>query len=544
MTVGIGRRIFDGCRFRLREPGRSSQMASVPSSSCPPFRPRARLRSGAGLPREATGFTLCILAARLAKSCRRTERCAAGSYPVSYRPQPSRLPVARGNGRSGPDDTPIQPDLCDKIRQHYCPKFVMPEILEHRTRPIYKNLGHFATENCADAQSKRKLRSPAHLRDQPAGFTAFRSPWHLARQASKSAMVALDFSQPAMDFHECSLHPTTGRAPIPRSPPACRPMPAALPTAYGDGDLDQNGRAALHRDLRTRGRGLLRRHRHGRQLAVAGRVQPPRRHLLLPSRSACASRTNAARRNIFTGGSRLHRRRRRRWARSIRRSLSATISRFPPDDRPWRTADGGHDHPGDRSRHRLQPGRNRRRSPRSPRSTICRCTWTARASPTRWSRSTTTPAEMTWKRGVDILSFGGTKNGCWCAEAVVLFDPDQAPRKCAFCASAPPSSSPSRASSPPSSTPISKTVSGWITPATPTPWPRGWPRHRGFATARLAWLPQANEVLPSSKRTKAEKLQAAGAAFYDWHTPHSFDGDRRRRRRPLSLRHQLRDDGG
>ncbi|PLX35946.1 MAG: low specificity L-threonine aldolase [Hyphomicrobiales bacterium] len=37
-----------------------------------------------------------------------------------------------------------------------------------------------------------------------------------------------------------------------------------------------------------------------------------------------------------------------------------------------------------------------------------------------------TPAELTWKAGVDILSFGGTKNGCWCAEAVVFFNPDQA----------------------------------------------------------------------------------------------------------------------
>ena len=37
-----------------------------------------------------------------------------------------------------------------------------------------------------------------------------------------------------------------------------------------------------------------------------------------------------------------------------------------------------------------------------------------------------TPAEATWKAGVDILSFGGTKNGCWCAEAVVFFDPDKA----------------------------------------------------------------------------------------------------------------------
>ena len=37
-----------------------------------------------------------------------------------------------------------------------------------------------------------------------------------------------------------------------------------------------------------------------------------------------------------------------------------------------------------------------------------------------------TPAEMTWKQGVDILSFGGTKNGCWCAEAIVFFDPAMA----------------------------------------------------------------------------------------------------------------------
>ena len=37
-----------------------------------------------------------------------------------------------------------------------------------------------------------------------------------------------------------------------------------------------------------------------------------------------------------------------------------------------------------------------------------------------------TPAEMTWKRGVDILSFGGTKNGCWCAEAVIYFDKSKA----------------------------------------------------------------------------------------------------------------------
>lgn len=37
-----------------------------------------------------------------------------------------------------------------------------------------------------------------------------------------------------------------------------------------------------------------------------------------------------------------------------------------------------------------------------------------------------TPAEMTWKAGIDVLSFGGTKNGLLGVEAVVLFDPARA----------------------------------------------------------------------------------------------------------------------
>jgi len=37
-----------------------------------------------------------------------------------------------------------------------------------------------------------------------------------------------------------------------------------------------------------------------------------------------------------------------------------------------------------------------------------------------------TPAEMSWKAGVDVLSFGGTKNGLMGVEAVVLFDPARA----------------------------------------------------------------------------------------------------------------------
>ncbi len=37
-----------------------------------------------------------------------------------------------------------------------------------------------------------------------------------------------------------------------------------------------------------------------------------------------------------------------------------------------------------------------------------------------------TPAELTWKSGVDVLSFGGTKNGLMGVEAVVMFDPAHA----------------------------------------------------------------------------------------------------------------------
>ena len=37
-----------------------------------------------------------------------------------------------------------------------------------------------------------------------------------------------------------------------------------------------------------------------------------------------------------------------------------------------------------------------------------------------------TPAEMTWKAGIDAVSFGGTKNGCLGVEAVIFFDPGHA----------------------------------------------------------------------------------------------------------------------
>src|SRR6185437_4067752 len=37
------------------------------------------------------------------------------------------------------------------------------------------------------------------------------------------------------------------------------------------------------------------------------------------------------------------------------------------------------------------------------------------------------PADLTWKAGIDLMSFGGTKNGCWAAEAIVVFEPGRWP---------------------------------------------------------------------------------------------------------------------
>jgi threonine aldolase len=41
-------------------------------------------------------------------------------------------------------------------------------------------------------------------------------------------------------------------------------------------------------------------------------------------------------------------------------------------------------------------------------------------------RTNATAAELTWRAGVDVLSFGATKNGALAAEAVIFFDPGRA----------------------------------------------------------------------------------------------------------------------
>jgi threonine aldolase len=128
----------------------------------------------------------------------------------------------------------------------------------------------------------------------------------------------------------------------------------------------------------------------------------------------------------------------------------------------------------------------------------------------------TTPAEMTWKRGVDIVSFGGTKNGCWCAEAVVLFDLGRA-KEFAFARKrAAQLFSKSRFIAAQFDAYFEDGL--WLDSA----------RHanamstrlaRAFGAsnrARLAWEPEANEVFAVMARADQARLTEAGARFYEW----------------------------
>ncbi|PZO76567.1 MAG: low specificity L-threonine aldolase [Mesorhizobium amorphae] len=136
-----------------------------------------------------------------------------------------------------------------------------------------------------------------------------------------------------------------------------------------------------------------------------------------------------------------------------------------------------------------------------------------------------TPAEMTWKRGVDILSFGGTKNGCWCAEALIFFDPTKAQNFGFMRKRAAQLFSKTRFVAAQFEAYFADDL--WLESAA-----HANRMAEGLRQAiarsnhvRLAWEPEANEVFAVMPRTEADRLRQAGAAFYDWHAPHGWEGD-------------------
>ncbi|WP_417687122.1 threonine aldolase family protein [Roseibium sp.] len=126
-----------------------------------------------------------------------------------------------------------------------------------------------------------------------------------------------------------------------------------------------------------------------------------------------------------------------------------------------------------------------------------------------------TPAEMTWMAGVDVLSFGATKNGCWCAEAVVFFNPEQAKGFEYFRKRAGHLFSKSRF--------VAAQFEGYFADDS---W-LGSAAHANEMAQRLAegirrtggrtaWPVEANEVFPILPQEKVSRLREAGAMFYEW----------------------------
>jgi threonine aldolase len=130
-----------------------------------------------------------------------------------------------------------------------------------------------------------------------------------------------------------------------------------------------------------------------------------------------------------------------------------------------------------------------------------------------------TPAELTWKSGVDVLSFGATKNGAMAAEAVIFFDPRDARdfeyrrkksghllSKMRF---------------------VSAQLEAYLADDL---WLKNARRANGLAQRLAQGLARAgavgiahpvaaNAVFARMPETLARKLRAAGALFYDWGAP-------------------------
>jgi len=127
-----------------------------------------------------------------------------------------------------------------------------------------------------------------------------------------------------------------------------------------------------------------------------------------------------------------------------------------------------------------------------------------------------TPAEMSWKAGIDVLSFGATKNGALGCEAVIFFDP-------------------SRAASLPylrkrSGHTLSKgrflgaqmtaylENSHWLDLAKAAN-AHAQKLAQGLAKipgVRMPWPCEANEIFAILPRTVDEALRAEGAVYYPW----------------------------
>lgn len=131
------------------------------------------------------------------------------------------------------------------------------------------------------------------------------------------------------------------------------------------------------------------------------------------------------------------------------------------------------------------------------------------------------PAELSWKLGVDILSFGATKNGCWCAEALVFMQPDMARDLPFIRKRAAQLFSKTRFIASQFDAYLSDGL--WLELAhhanTMAQYLQNGILHSKHA--RQAWPVEANEVFCITDKDHADRLKQQGAVFYSWNPPHS-----------------------
>ena len=129
------------------------------------------------------------------------------------------------------------------------------------------------------------------------------------------------------------------------------------------------------------------------------------------------------------------------------------------------------------------------------------------------------PADLSWRAGVDMMSFGATKNGCVCAEAIVFFRPDLAAQAGFLRKRAGQLFSKSRF--------LAAQFDAYLADGL-------WLELAGHANgmadqlragiascpaAALAWETRGNEIFADIDAAACARLRARGATFYDWPAP-------------------------
>jgi len=129
------------------------------------------------------------------------------------------------------------------------------------------------------------------------------------------------------------------------------------------------------------------------------------------------------------------------------------------------------------------------------------------------------PSELTWRAGIDVLSFGATKNGALAAEAVVFFEPERVRDFELRRKRAGHLLSKSRF--------ISAQLLAYVETGV---WRRNAERANALAqriahaaAARVLHPVEANEVFLRLEVAEKARLRAAGFAFYDWGAEHGSE---------------------